>query len=607
MFKILYYFMFLISGVYSHGRLSRPIPRPKILDGGINAPIYTCAGPAFGTSKTSMRCRDAPSTNILTTYNAGTNIQLDLFMEAPHPGDCSIWLSYDTNKDSPSNWIKLKDFPGCFSPDGVATFTGTKTISIYLSEYLPSCDHCVLRWEWYSVQLVSNVEFYVNCLDIKIVNNFNNNCQIPGPTTFISGIEHLLYNLKDLNQKGCPFYNVYDYNIRPPLNIRSRGPKEWIPNCVQNTNMPTVPVVPTLTYPCMNINCGLNGQCSNGICICKNGYTGTNCQNPPSIQCNINCNSLNRNQCISYNTCGNCKSGFTGLISGNTLCNISCSKDCTLLNRKSCLEPNICGGCLNNYIEPPSGNKNDKCIINNVNGITLGITSQWNTGFCGKWIIKCPVNRKIVFNVPGSIRDVRGWNIINMQKINSQIIGYCPVWAVTGEFTTGGFCASYNSGQKIVNTNTGFIFQTFRRLANEYEKIEDNNYSNVSLSLNIKNRNYLESDDYNMIINHISENSYGTQILLLNTIINNEKNEIDMLFKIICSSRMDFDNSLFLHMNMIGSLEIEPNLFLTEPISNQTEVLKENISNRIINNNLLYLSYLIVYFIILNISNKSLF
>jgi hypothetical protein len=187
-----------------------------------------------------MRCHDTVSGPVLNTYNAGDTIQIQWILEAPHPGDCSIWLSYDQNTADPQNWIKLRNLPGCLSPTGIDPPGGLQTISLTLSEFLPSCEHCVLRWEWYGVQQVSNVEFYVSCADIKITNFINPGCQLPGPTTSINGIEHLLYNLDDPKQKGCPFYNVYDINVRPILNTRSRGPREWIPSCNLN---------PTVTPP----------------------------------------------------------------------------------------------------------------------------------------------------------------------------------------------------------------------------------------------------------------------------------------------------------------------------------------------------------------------
>ena len=302
-----YLFLFFTS-VYGHGRITNPSPRIKNVDGGLNAPIYTCLGPAFKTSSTSMRCHDTPAGNIVATYNSGDIINLEWIMEAPHPGDCSIWLSYDTKIDSPVNWIKLKDIPGCLSP-----------------------------------------------------------------TTEINGIEHLLYNLNDMNQKGCPFYNVYDINLRPQLETRSRGPKEWVPTC--NNNLPTIPTTPPpiIVYPCTNINCGQFGTCNNGICICKNGYTGKNCEIVPIISCNLNCKTINRNNCQSNNICGNCLNGFIGDNNSNSLCKINCDNNlCQSLNRKNCISANVCGTCLKGFTEPNSMKKKDKCIVSsNFNGIDL--------------------------------------------------------------------------------------------------------------------------------------------------------------------------------------------------------------------------------------------
>ena len=75
-----------------------------------------------------------------------------------------------------------------------------------------------------------------------------------------------------------------------------------------------------------------------------------------------------------------------------------------------------------NFTEPTSKKKSDSCVKtigdSNIGEISLSISAQWDSGFCGRWITKCPSNRLISFNVPSEISDVRGWNMINMQKIN---------------------------------------------------------------------------------------------------------------------------------------------------------------------------------------------
>ena len=562
-----YLFLFFTS-VYGHGRITNPSPRIKNVDGGLNAPIYTCLGPAFKTSSTSMRCHDTPAGNIVATYNSGDIINLEWIMEAPHPGDCSIWLSYDTKIDSPVNWIKLKDIPGCLSPNGIATPSGINKYSLKLPEFLPSCEHCVLRWEWYAVQQVSNVEFYVNCIDIKIISQ--NNCQQPFPTTQINGIEHLLYNLNDMNQKGCPFYNVYDINLRPQLETRSRGPKEWVPTC--NNNLPTIPTTPPpiIVYPCTNINCGQFGTCNNGICICKNGYTGKNCEIVPIISCNLNCKTINRNNCQSNNICGNCLNGFIGDNNSNSLCKINCDNNlCQSLNRKNCISANVCGTCLKGFTEPNSMKKKDKCIVtSNVNGINLSITAKWETGFCGQWITICPSNREISFIVPNELRDVRGWSMLNMQKINNKIIGLCPEWVITGNQAIGGFCASFNFGKNII-INNGYFFENNIIRRNLIDNVIDYTYQNVSITMNIDTNNL----NYDMLINDLQNNLYGNADI---TILDNDNSELSML--IDCKNRQDFDSALFLHLHTLDNKEINQELFYKEPVNND-EIL--NATNKV--------------------------
>merc|ERR1712187_673198 len=60
---------------------------------------------------------------------------------------------------------------------------------IVLPAALPPCDHCVLRWEWTAHQQVSNIEFYVQCADIKIVSNAGPTK--PSTVVAITGLQHL--------------------------------------------------------------------------------------------------------------------------------------------------------------------------------------------------------------------------------------------------------------------------------------------------------------------------------------------------------------------------------------------------------------------------------
>lgn len=76
--------------------------------------------------------------------------------------------------DEPERWIKLAAFPGCVDKDVYdAGFNGLSPPSVNswpvtLPDWLPSCDHCVLRWEWASVQQVTDLEFFATCADVTI-------------------------------------------------------------------------------------------------------------------------------------------------------------------------------------------------------------------------------------------------------------------------------------------------------------------------------------------------------------------------------------------------------------------------------------------------------
>lgn len=238
----------IIVSVDAHGRFSNPPPRAISGGGGPNAPTYTCAGPAFGTSATSMRCHDGTTPGTITPVTAGQELDVAWIFEAAHPGDCSIWISYDADIASPVNWVKLLDMPGCLSPNGQTPQASATKVAIPAN--IPNCEHCVMRWEWYATQQVTNVEFYVQCFDVKIVGG-NDACSKPAPTTAISDISHLG------SCAGTGYYNPYNGNFDPN---RSRGPKVFeapascgggatTPTRSAPTPFPTVPPTQRPTTP----------------------------------------------------------------------------------------------------------------------------------------------------------------------------------------------------------------------------------------------------------------------------------------------------------------------------------------------------------------------
>lgn len=59
---------------------------------------------------------------------------------------------------------------------------------------------------------------------------------------------------------------------------------------------------------CANVNCGPHGNCTDGLCVCIDGYTGTNCSNAPDACIGVDCGthgSCANGQCV-------CTKGWSG-------------------------------------------------------------------------------------------------------------------------------------------------------------------------------------------------------------------------------------------------------------------------------------------------------
>jgi hypothetical protein len=127
-------------------------------------------GHCFGP--TSFRCKDTAADTPHTTLRAGDDLTVSIYFQAFHPGDCSLYLSYDDDKVAPTRWFVLSHHPGCGGagpsdtslPDG-----STLTFTISLPPWLPSCAHCVLRWEWTAVHVRSSRQLYVDCADVAVI------------------------------------------------------------------------------------------------------------------------------------------------------------------------------------------------------------------------------------------------------------------------------------------------------------------------------------------------------------------------------------------------------------------------------------------------------
>eukprot|EP00808_Paulinella_micropora_P000153 g50152.t1 len=239
-----------VAGVQGHARLTSPTPREYTWSGGSNAPTYTCAGPIFGQAAgTSMRCHGSSQPGPIHTITAGGTLDVSFAVEANHPGDCAFYLSYDSDKAAPAYWVKIASLPGCvngirYPTDQLLTTSfpnaGKISLTLQLLAWLPPCDHCVMRWEWYTTQQVSSIEYYVNCFDVKISPNSNTCYPTPAELTYINGIDHL----GECNVNSPAYYNPYVSNFNPN---QARGPALWIPSGANCGVLPATTTQPPST------------------------------------------------------------------------------------------------------------------------------------------------------------------------------------------------------------------------------------------------------------------------------------------------------------------------------------------------------------------------
>jgi len=151
----------LFVSVFGHGYITVPPPRWSVL--GLN-PMISENGPVPNALDNAFVCRNEQGSAPRTTVTAGQTVDLKWVINARHVGDCNFYISYDGNT---TDATKMKWFRFAEMYDCKKYMTGNGT-PLYIPEYLPNCEHCVLRWEWYAIHLFPSVEFFSQCIDIKI-------------------------------------------------------------------------------------------------------------------------------------------------------------------------------------------------------------------------------------------------------------------------------------------------------------------------------------------------------------------------------------------------------------------------------------------------------
>jgi hypothetical protein len=138
-------------------------------------------------------------------------------------------------------------------------------------------------------------------------------------------------------------------------------------------------VLSTLSNPCDIVQCGLYGECSKGFCICRNGYSGTNCSRPPMINGNYSA-------WLSWTICSaSCGGGFSKRkrlcdnpfpsYGGSDCSSLGPAEESRTCNENACSKP-IDGGLSEWSPWSPCSNK---CPTDGRGGSFVGISTRYRT------------------------------------------------------------------------------------------------------------------------------------------------------------------------------------------------------------------------------------
>ena len=257
-------------------------------------------GHCFGP--TSFRCKDTAADVPSATLHAGRSLQVQIYYQAFHPGDCSFYISFDTDKTAPRTWLVLSHHPGCAGAaprDVILPGVTTLVFNLSLPSWLPTTPHAVLRWEWNAVHQPGSRQLYCDCADVRVAGTAEPVDQLlsrVGPhVTIDNGPEHLRGNghvrfpYGSRREFGLEFMlggqavpggalavaTVLDPNARPPPPL-ALPPRALPPLALPPSSLPPPPPPPPLPPPPLPTSPPQPGTCNDNQLYMNRGEACSN-------------------------------------------------------------------------------------------------------------------------------------------------------------------------------------------------------------------------------------------------------------------------------------------------------------------------------------------
>eukprot|EP01111_Echinosteliopsis_oligospora_P013452 TRINITY_DN482_c0_g1_i1.p1 TRINITY_DN482_c0_g1~~TRINITY_DN482_c0_g1_i1.p1 ORF type:complete len:263 (+),score=63.39 TRINITY_DN482_c0_g1_i1:105-893(+) len=225
-----------ICSVSAHGRLSSPPyrgvfqPSPPWYSYMDEAPVKDASG-ANSPMVKDFICRSnqvMPQAN-WTTITAGSTLTIQMNFQAAHVGDCFMYLTYDADKpEDEMRWFKIWQQYECKDNNRV-------DVPVKIPDYIPSTSHAILRWEWYALHVFPTIEFYAQCVDVKV--NGNANGVMGTPMFNIPGHLPTAQSSNGTNNYRNPYSNPVQTWFTGPALAVAGGPYTPLPPATGNSTV----------------------------------------------------------------------------------------------------------------------------------------------------------------------------------------------------------------------------------------------------------------------------------------------------------------------------------------------------------------------------------